>query len=245
VSRAAVFSRQCFWRPIFIVLLCLFAAACQTTRPVTSADAERVDLRLQLATAYLERGQPNVALTEAKRALEVDPSSARAFNIKALALMALQRVDAAKQAMQAAVALAPTDLSYQHNVAWLQCISGDVEQALQAFDAVILRAVNDFNPAQTHLSQGVCAIQAKRFELAERALRQAVVDARYANAANFGLATLMVQSENWPAAVRYLASMSPAYRVSPEVLNLQMHIDAQYDRMQQAPADGMNPSAFN
>jgi len=55
----------------------------------------------------------------------------------------------------------------------------------------------------------------------------------------------MVQSENWPAAVRYLASMSPAYRVSPEVLNLQMHIDAQYDRMQQAPADGMNPSAFN
>jgi hypothetical protein len=76
-------------------------------------------------------------------------------------------------------------------------------------------------------------------------LRQAVVDSRYANAANFGLATLMVQSENWPAAVRYLASMSPAYRVSPEVLNLQMHIDAQYDRMQQAPADGMNPSAFN
>jgi type IV pilus assembly protein PilF len=245
VSCPAVFSRQYFWQPVFIVLLCLFASACQTTRPLASADAERVDLRLQLATAYLERGQPNVALTEVTRALDVDPSSARAYNIKAFALMALQRVDAAKQAMQAAATLAPADLSYQHNLGWFQCMSGDVEQALQTFDAVILRAANDFNAAQTHLSLGVCAIQAKRFELAERALSQAVVDARYTNAANFGLATLMVQSENWPAALRFLASMSRAYRVSPAVLNLQMQIDAQYDRMKQAPDDGMTPSAFN
>lgn len=216
-----------------VTAACAVLAACQTYPSVSESQAKRVDLRLQLASAYLDRGQPEVALTEAQRALEVDPGNAQAHNVLAMALLALQRFDPALQAMRQATALAPNDLSLQHNLAWLQCAAGQPEQALQTFEQLLLQAAPPFDVARTQFSQGVCAMQAQQPEVAQRALEHAMQDVRYADAARFGLAKLMVQSQDWAHAMRLLAAMPAAQRATPAVQALQADIDAQFERSKQ------------
>jgi type IV pilus assembly protein PilF len=236
-------------KPCVAVALLLVAvlglSACQTAPVLTQADAQRVDVRLQLASAYLERGQPDVALTQAQLALDVDPHSAQAYNVKAMALMGLHQLDAAQQAMRQATTLAPTDLSLQHNLAWVLCASDDVDGALSTFEAVIAAAkatptdatlqatttaASQFDVARTYLSLGVCALQAQRPDVAMAAFDQAQHSALYADAARFGMATMLVQTNDWPGAMRVLAAMSPAQRATPAVQDLQTQIDAQFER---------------
>lgn len=218
-----------------VCVACGAVAACQTYPPVSESQAKRVDLRLQLASAYLERGQPDVALTEAQRALEVDPGNAQVHNVLAMTLLALQRLEPALQAMLQATKLAPADLSLQHNLAWLQCAAGQSEQALKTFAQLLEQAAPPFDVARTQFSQGVCAMQAQRTALAQRALEQAMQDVRYADAARFGLAKLMVQTHDWAHAMRLLAAMPAAQRATPAVQALQADIDAQFERSKQAP----------
>lgn len=215
------------------LLACVLLSACQSYAPLSEAQAKRVDLRLQLASAYLERGQPDVALTEAKLAIELDPNNAQAHNVLAMALMGLQRNDAAQLAMHKATQLAPQDLSLQHNLAWLQCVAGKTDQAMATFQRLLSDAPSSFDTARTQLSLGVCALQAQQTETAQAALSQALLDQRYANAARFGLAKLMVQTADWPGAMRMLTAMPTAQRVTPAVQELQAEIDAQFERSKQ------------
>ena len=215
--------------------VCAVLAACQAYAPVSASQAKRVDLRVQLAWAYLDRGQPEVALTEAQRALDVDPANAQVHNVLAMSLLALQRLDPALQAMRQATKLAPADLSLQHNLAWLQCAAGQPEQALQTFAQLLAQAAPPFDVARTQFSQGVCAMQAQRPEVAQRALEQAMQDVRYADAARFGLAKLMVQTQDWAHAMRLLAAMPAAQRATAAVKALQADIDAQFERSKKAP----------
>ena len=218
-----------------LAAVCAVLAACQAYAPVSASQARRVDLRLQLAWAYLERGQPEVALTEAQRALEVDPKNAQVHNVRAMSLLALQRLDDALQAMHQATELAPADWSLQHNLAWLQCTAGQPEQALQTFAQLLKQAVPPFDVARTQFSQGVCAMQAHRAAVAQRSLEQAMHDVRYADAARFGLAKLMAQNQDWAYATRLLAAMPQAQRVTPAVKALQADIDTQFERSKKAP----------
>lgn len=224
----------CTWlRGGLLSVVCLTLVACQSHAPLSESQVKRADLRLQLASAYLERGQPDVALIEAQRALDIDPDNARAHNVLAMALMDLQRFDAAQQAMAHAAALAPNDLQLQHNLAWAQCAAGRTDQALRTFDQVLVKASPDFDAARTQLSKGVCAMQAQRLDVARQALLLAQHDPRYADAARFSLVKLMVQLHDWPYAMRVLSAMPDAQRATPAVQALQADVYDQFERSKQ------------
>ena len=86
---------------------------------------ERVNLRLQLASAYWQRGQFSVAMAEAQQALSVEPTNADALQIIALSHWSLGDRPQAMQAFQKAVEMAPRDTGLKRNLAWFQCSGTD------------------------------------------------------------------------------------------------------------------------
>ena len=80
-----------------VVALLLSACATQTVRdteprmePRTDMDASQAErraaTRIELAAGYFARGQHNVALDEIKQALQLQPNSREALNLRALVL---------------------------------------------------------------------------------------------------------------------------------------------------------------
>lgn len=86
---------------------------------------DRVNLRLQLAAAYWQRGQFAVAMAEAQQALSVEPTNADALQIIALSHWSLGDRPQAMQAFQKAVEMAPRDTGLKRNLAWFQCSGTD------------------------------------------------------------------------------------------------------------------------
>ena len=102
-----------------------------TTEPTEAQ--RRAQIRLELAAAFLENNQPAVALEEANRAVQADPSLAAAHNLRALALMQLNEPVLAEQSLQQALRLAPRDGDSWHNLGWLQCQQQRFAEAEQSF----------------------------------------------------------------------------------------------------------------
>ena len=114
--------------------------ACATDRAPTTADAsldaltqrepsaqrQRAMRRLQLATAYFEQGQHEVAKREVRAAIDLDPQYAQSFNLLGLIHQRLQSPSLAQQSFDQALNLAATDepaeqASIQHNYGWWLC----------------------------------------------------------------------------------------------------------------------------
>ena len=91
--------------------------------------------RLQLAAAYFEQGQHEVAEQEARAAMDLDPSYAPSHNMLGLIHQRLQSPEWAKQNFEQALTLASkpgqstADLaSIQHNYGWFLCEQGQHAQ---------------------------------------------------------------------------------------------------------------------
>lgn len=141
-----------------------------TTEPTEAQ--RRAQIRLELAAAFLENNQPAVALEEANRAVQADPSLAAAHNLRALALMQLNEPVLAEQSLQQALRLAPRDGDSWHNLGWLQCQQQRFAEAEQSF-AQALRSPAYATPARTWMVQGICQARAGQAAVAIQSLTRA------------------------------------------------------------------------
>ncbi len=123
-----------------------------------SADHRRARIRTELAAAYLQRGQAEVALDEAKLALAASEAYVPAHVVKALAYMALSRPDLARLSLDRALALAPRDLDVLMNDAWWSCGQGLTDAALAGFE----RALTAGAGGRAWLGQAICSARAGR-----------------------------------------------------------------------------------
>lgn len=128
------------------------AAADITTASDESPQHRRARIRTELAVAYLQRGQAQVALDEAKQALTALATYAPAHLVKALAYMALERPELARVALDQALALSPNDLDVILNDAWWYCAQARYDSALVRFDAALQRG----GAARAWLGKAVC-----------------------------------------------------------------------------------------
>lgn len=141
-----------------------------TTEPTEAQ--RRAQIRLELAAAFLANNQPAVALEEANRAVQADPSLAAAHNLRALALMQLNEPVLAEQSLQQALRLAPRDGDSWHNLGWLQCQQQRFAEAEQSF-AQALRAPAYASPGRTWMVQGICQARAGQAAVAIQSLTRA------------------------------------------------------------------------
>lgn len=140
----------------------------KTDSDLTSAD-RRARVRLELAAAYLGRGQANTALDELKLALAAKPDLPEAFNLRGLAYATLGETKLAEESFQRALQLAPRNGDTMQNYGWFLCQQARFADA----DAQFLNALSQPqypNTARTLLAQGVCQARGGRWVEAELTL---------------------------------------------------------------------------
>jgi type IV pilus assembly protein PilF len=172
--------------PLLLALL----AGCQTTTTTTTSATppearpvmrnpndggdpdRRAQVRLELAAAYLGRGQPQTALDEVRQAIAAKPDQPAAYAMLGLIQSALGDVREAEAAFQRALRLAPNDADTMHNYAWFLCQQRRFADADVQFRAAVSQPQYR-EPSRTWLAQGICQARDSRWDDAERSLNRA------------------------------------------------------------------------
>ncbi|MEP7057011.1 MAG: type IV pilus biogenesis/stability protein PilW [Caldimonas sp.] len=164
-----------------VVAIAALLSACAGTRNPSSAppatelrdrmtasdepDAvKRGRARMELAAAYFGRGQMTTALDQVKLAIQADPTSSEAFNLRGLIYANLGDQALAEESFRRALQLQPKDADAMQNFGWYLCQQKRFAEA----DALFVQALavpQYRNTPRTLLTRGVC--QALDGKLAE------------------------------------------------------------------------------
>jgi type IV pilus assembly protein PilF len=172
------------------VALLALLGACTTTTTTTStpgnaseprigrsssdnADPERLArTRLDLAAAYLGRGQGQTALVEARAALAAKPDLPDAYRLLGLIHAQLGDLRQAEGSFQRALQLAPNDADTMHNYGWFLCQQQRFGDADVQFKAALAQPGYQ-GASRTTLVIGLCQARAGLWAEAERSLARA------------------------------------------------------------------------
>lgn len=174
----------------------------RTESDQTSAE-RHARVRLELATAYFERGQATTALDEVKLALAAKPDLAEAFNLRGLIYASMGETALAEQSFQRALQLAPRDGSALHNHGWFLCQQRLFDEAQRRFDAA-LTAPAYADSARTLMARGVCQARAGRWAEAEADLSRAFELDPASPAVAFAFAEILYQRGEYERARFYV-----------------------------------------
>lgn len=137
-----------------VLLSVSFLAACTMTPPPSALQADpvtesdqsparrRAVLRLELAEAYLQRGQAIVALDEVKQALRLSPELPAAWTLRGLTYLQLGDPRRALESLDRAFELAPDDPDVLHNRGWLLCQQASSTRLAEEAQAMLQRALD-------------------------------------------------------------------------------------------------------
>jgi type IV pilus assembly protein PilF len=136
-----------------------------------SAVLKRVQLRLELAEGYYQRGQFQIALDEVNKALADKPDAVAAYNMRALIYMALGDNAKAEANFHEALRLSPDNADALHNYGWFLCQQKRYPAAFVQFDKA-LASPNYRYPVRTYLALGVCQYRAGDLNASEATLKK-------------------------------------------------------------------------
>ena len=142
-----------------------------TASDQTTAD-RLSNTRMELAVAYLGRGQPTDALDQVKQALQAKPDNPAAYGLRGLIYAALGDNEKADESFHRSMQLAPHDADLIHNYGWYLCQQRRFADA----DAEFSRAIAEptyRSVSRTMLVQGICEARAGKPQEAERTLSRA------------------------------------------------------------------------
>jgi len=136
-------------------------------------DADRLsNTRMELAAAYLGRGQPTDALDQVKMALQAKPENPAAYSLRGLIYASLGQPDMADESFHRAMELAPHDGDLRHNYGWFLCQQRRYADADAQFVQTIAEPGYREVP-RTLLVQGICQARAGKAQEAEHTLSHA------------------------------------------------------------------------
>ena len=142
----------------------------------TASDQTNADrlsnTRMELAGAYLGRGQANDALDQVKQALQAKPDNPAAYGLRGLIYAALGDNEKADESFHRAMQLAPHDADLIHNYGWYLCQQRRYADA----DAEFVRAMAEpgyRGMPRTLLVEGICQARGGKPQDAERTLSHA------------------------------------------------------------------------
>jgi type IV pilus assembly protein PilF len=135
---------------------------------------QRAKSHAELGMRYLFDRQLNVALDEAKIAIQADSAYPLGYNLLGLVQMYLRDNRAAEDAFATALRLAPQDPEINNNYGWFLCQSGRERQSL-AYFVTATKSQLYTSPTKPLTNAGICAVNGKDDKAAEdfflRALR--------------------------------------------------------------------------
>ncbi len=111
-----------------------------------------IDVRLNLANAYLRAERPEDALAAGRKVLELDPNSAAAYYLVGCAHLRLNQFAEAAAALQQSWRIDPTEPAVDFQMGLAQKELGQIPDAIRDFENVV-KAVPDHPSAHYQLSQ--------------------------------------------------------------------------------------------
>ena len=144
----------------------------RTAGRTNEADARtRARARADLAAGYYRSGQMAVALDEARRATQIDPSFGEAYGLLGLIYMDMNERREAEDNFQRALKLDPGSSDLANNYGWFLCQTGREQESIEHFE----RALRDPlypTPARAAQNAGSCLMKVKDYPRAETYLRR-------------------------------------------------------------------------
>lgn len=132
---------------------------------------KRVQLRLELAEGYYQRGQFSVALDEVNKALADKPDFVPAYTMRALIYTALNDSAKADANYREALRLAPENPDALHNYGWFLCQQRRYPDSFVQFNKAL--AIQNYRyPVRTYLALGVCQYRAGDWAASEGTLKK-------------------------------------------------------------------------
>jgi len=222
------------------LLACALLAACTTTttrttgdgvtstqktEPVNSAASarNRGRARVELAAGYYRNGQMAVALEEARRAVQIDPTLPDAYGLLGLIYMELDDRRSAEENFQRALQLDGNNPDLNNNYGWFLCQTGRESESTGYFQ----RALRDplyATPARGNLSAGVCLMRVKDYAGAEPFLRRSFELDAGNPTTKYELTRLYLATNQTDRAAFYYGLLSKSVDASSETLWLGLRV---------------------
>jgi type IV pilus assembly protein PilF len=144
------------------------------SQQVAVGDArQRAKAHTELGMRYLNDNRLNVALDEARVAIQSDSSYPLGYNLLGLVQMYLKEDRAAEENLLHALRLAPTDADINNNVGWFLCQTGRQQQSIQYFVAASHSPLYP-TPSKPLTNAGICSLGFKDDKGAEDFLLKAL-----------------------------------------------------------------------
>lgn len=134
---------------------------------------QRAKAHADLGLVYLREGQLNVALDEARIAIEADASYPLGHNLLALVQMYLKENRAAEESFAQALRLASADPEINNNYGWFLCQTGRERESLNYF-FIASKSQLYATPTKPLTNAGICAFRVEDLKAAEDFLIKAL-----------------------------------------------------------------------
>lgn len=208
---------------LFLMALALGACSNAAVRQEEEQLIKSSQLNTELGLAYLRERDLERALIKLTKALEQDPSNAKAHAAIAVTYENLVRPDKAENHYARAVELDPMDSYARNAYAVFLCRKGEVDTALKHFDAAVDNPLYP-QPEVALANAGQCA-RSKDSVLAERYLRTALRrNAQFAPAL-FQMARISFENSNALSARGYLQRYLAVAKHTPQTLWLGIQVE--------------------
>lgn len=216
-----------------------------TLGPPVVADAQsRARARTDLGLAYLREGRYDIALEEARTALDIMSDYAPAHNLKGLLHMALGQNAEAEAAFRRAVGLAPNNPEFANNFGWFLCQTGRIKEAFVYYERAVRNPLYKSPQSVLH-NMGVCALMDKDDVAGESYLFRALKLDPNNLRAYFLLADLDYRRGRYQDARDWLKKLHARMEPTAETVWLMLRIDRKLgDRRGEAANAGILRSKF-
>lgn len=176
--------------PPLALLFCLLLGACASSGGPPNSGGERQDaakVNTELGTAYMQRGNFDLAKQKLNKALEYDPGYAPAHAVLGILYERIGESAQAGDYYRQALKLDPDSASVHNNYGRWLCSNGQAEAGLQHLQTAVEDPFYN-NQLSAHTNAGLCALSLQDYQLAEDYLRKSLkmnpnsADALYAMA---------------------------------------------------------------
>ena len=164
---------------------------------------KRARVRMELATAYFQRGQLTTALDEVKQAISANPNFGEAYNLRGLIYAGLGDDALAEDSFRRSLQINPRDGDAMHNYGWYLCQKRSFAAAQTLFKQALDNPQYP-NVPRTLNASGVCLAREGRWAEALTTLNRAFERDSANPATAFNLSEVLVHEGQYERARFYI-----------------------------------------
>jgi type IV pilus assembly protein PilF len=172
-------------------------------QPPQVSPKERAKLHTEIAAAYYERGQMDIALEEANESIKLDPDNATTYNVYGLVYATMGENAKAEQNFQRALQLAPQDSEIRQNWGWYLCMHDRAQQSIAEFEQAVKNPLYR-TPEIALINAGRCTASLGDSAAAEQYFKRALATSPGNPNAAYGLALIAYRGKRYDEARGWL-----------------------------------------